>query len=573
MRHDKLSRYRQADTLPQVNRLWPLYGTGFENLGRSRQPIEEAMPTYGPDEILVRHDGAGICFTDIKIMTEGPQRYRVSRNMQQEPVVLGHEVTLTVVGVGEHLHDQYRVGDRFVVQPALYVGGVLCPYGVTIRGGMSQYNVVDQRVLNSDDGNHLLPVQPGAGYVESALVEPWTCVLVTYQLEYRTGIKPNGATWMIGTPQARDDYFFGTGFDERSHPACLALTQISEPLATRFRARATQLQVEVVDLSLATLDDPTAETPRFDDIIILGPDPDLIEVASRRLAPGGVMAIMATAPLARPVQVDIGRLHYNSWTYVGGPGPDIARAYSDHPIRAELKPGGKCWFVGAGGPMGQMHMQRAVFLPHPPAAILCTARTPHRLRALEVSFGLDSQARGIKVVCLSLDSEVYAQRFAEIAGTGFDDIIVMALSPTAIAEAATYLAPGGVMNVFAGLMRGTLVPLDLSAVYQKNIRFIGHMGSTVEDMRQTLAQIDAKQLDPNRSVRAIGSLTAAREGLQAVHEARFSGKVVILPQIKDFPLTPLSDLKQKLPTVYARLKDGQEWTAEAENEFLELMLP
>ena len=43
------------------------------------------------------------------------------------------------------------------------------------------------------------------------------------------------------------------------------------------------------------------------------------------------------------------RIHYNRWTYVGGSGPDIARAYRDYPIPAELKAGGKTWFVGARG--------------------------------------------------------------------------------------------------------------------------------------------------------------------------------------------------------------------------------
>jgi hypothetical protein len=48
---------------------------------------------------------------------------------------------------------------------------------------------------------------------------------------------------------------------------------------------------------------------------------------------------------------------------------------------------------------------------------------------------------------------------------------------------------------------------------------------------------------------------------------------VIFPQIKDLPLTALSDLKEKMPSVFALLKDGREWTVEAENEFLRLMLP
>ncbi len=72
---------------------------------------------------------------------------------------------------------------------------------------------------------------------------------------------------------------------------------------------------------------------------------------------------------------------------------------------------------------------------------------------------------------------------------------------------------------------------------------------------------------------AVGSLGAARDGLQSVYDTVFPGKVVIFPNIKDMPLTALSDLKEVLPTVYAKLKDGREWTVEAEEEFLRLMLP
>jgi hypothetical protein len=39
------------------------------------------------------------------------------------------------------------------------------------------------------------------------------------------------------------------------------------------------------------------------------------------------------------------------------------------------------------------------------------------------------------------------------------------------------------------------------------------------------------------------------------------------------PLTALPDLQHTLPTVYAKLKNGREWTVDAEREFLRLMLP
>jgi NADPH:quinone reductase-like Zn-dependent oxidoreductase len=442
-----------------------------------------------------------------------------------------------------------------------------------IQGGMSQYSVIDRRILEGDDGNYLIPVRPETGYAESALAEPWACVIAAYRLQYRTKLKPGGSTWVIGTPQAREDYFFSAGFDEHSYPARLALTAVPGSMAARLRALAGQEGVEVNEISLERLYDSGAALPSFDDIIILGADPAIIEAASPRLADFGIMALIAEAPLSRPVQVDVGRIHYNRWTYIGGPEPDISRAYGDRPIQSELKAGGRAWFIGAGGPMGQMHTQRAVRLESPPALILCTARTTHRLQALEETLGPEAQARDIQFSCLSLDSPDYQARLADIAGPGFDDIMVLAPSTEAIAEAAAYLAPGGVMNIFAGLKRGTMVPLDLSDIYQKQVRFIGHTASTIEDLREMLHQTESGQLSPNRSVKAVGSLKAAHEGLQAVRDAEFPGKVVIFPQIEDFPLTPLAELKEKLPAVYAKLKEGREWTVEAEREFLELMLP
>ena len=92
-------------------------------------------------------------------------------------------------------------------------------------------------------------------------------------------------------------------------------------------------------------------------------------------------------------------------------------------------------------------------------------------------------------------------------------------------------------------------------------------------MRLMLYQAETGTLSPNRSVAAIGSLAAAWNGIKAVKEQTFPGKIVIYPNIVDLPLTPLAELEEKLPTVYAKLKDGREWTNEAEAELLRLMLP
>ena len=95
----------------------------------------------------------------------------------------------------------------------------------------------------------------------------------------------------------------------------------------------------------------------------------------------------------------------------------------------------------------------------------------------------------------------------------------------------------------------------------------------MSDFELVLSKTNSGELSPNRSVAAVGSLSAARDGLKAVKEAALAGKVVIYPNIKELPLTPLAGLKEKLPTVYRLLNARGEWTNAAEEEFLRQMLP
>lgn len=567
---DKLEQYQHGDKVQGPNRMWPLYGAGFENLGRDGQPIESPLPAYGPDQLLVRHDACGLCFSDIKVISLGREHPRIFRDIRQDPVVLGHEVTLTIVGVGEKLRDQYKVGDRFIIQAEIYVGGVGYAYGYMIQGGLSRYGVIDQRILNGDDGNYLIPVKPETGYAESALTEPWACVIAAYQLVYRTALKKGGTTWIIGT--AADDeraYTISRGLEKESAPARLLLTNVPADFARWLENRARQLGIEVI-----TVDDITRPpVEKIDDIVVLGANADVIETVSPHLAHFGILAILADTPLSRSINVDIGRVHYDRWLYVGTTSTDVAAAYNEVPARSKLKPGGRAWFVGAGGPMGRMHVQRAIQLADGPAVIVCTDVSDLRLDDLCTSFAAEAKAKGLEFVCLNpTRKDEYQAAMAHFKASGFDDIIVLAPVPAVIADAATYLAPQGCMNIFAGVARGTSAKLDLSATYQKSVRVFGHSASTIDDLRLMLHQAEAGELSPNRSVAAVGSLSAARDGLQAVKDTVFPGKVVIFPHIKELPLTALPDLKDKLPTVYARLKDGRAWTVEAEQEFLKIML-
>jgi len=568
---DKLAQYRRAtEPLPTTHQLWPLYGAGLDRLGKAGQVIDVPLPGYGPDELLVRHDACGLCFSDIKVIRLGPDHPRIYRDMEAQPVTLGHEVSMTVVGVGDNLREQYQVGDRFIIQADIFVDGIGYAYGYEIQGGLSQYGVIDQRVLNGDHGNYLIPVQSQTGYAEAALTEPWACVIAAYGLSYRTSLKAGGTTWIIGVQPGAGPYTISGGFDQASHPARLLLTNIPDDFAGWLEERAAAMGVEVLyaeDLAAPPV------TP-VDDIVLLGADADVVEQVSPHLADFGVVALIAEDAMARKTAVDVGRVHYNRWVYVGGRDPDIAQAYRDVPVRSSLRPEGRAWFVGAGGPMGRMHVQRALQAHESARTIVCTDVSDTRLADLCTSFGADAEAKGIELICVNpLNKDEYQATMARFRSDGFDDIIVLAPIPPVISDAATHLAAKGVMNIFAGVARGTMADLDLSDVYRKDVRVIGHSASTIDDLRLMLNQAEQGQLSPNRSVAAVGSLSAARDGLQAVQDTTFPGKVVIYPNICDMPLTAITELKDTLPSAYAKLRDGREWTVEAEQEFLRQMLP
>lgn len=602
---DRLAEYRRADgQLPERQSLWPLYGVGFENLGRQGRPVEMPMPAFGPDELLVRHDACGICYSDVKVIRAGGEHPRLyGRDLSKEPVVLGHEVTLTVVGVGEELRDQYAVGQRYAVQAEIYYRGRNLSYGYMIQGGMSQYNVLGTEVLRGDHGSYLIPVQPTTGYAEAALTEPWACVEAAYNIHYRHGLRHRGIAWFLGggqisnvSPGADLSYILTRGFDRLSHPDIVLLTDVPQSFGNWLKERAATLGVDVIERNgltpaqygTAWADitpcgtgsgegiDKVPERSGVDDVIVLGPTTShALSAAFCTLARGGILNLVSDLPLPQRVAIDTGWLHYDHMTLVGGRGPDVAASYS--PVRSMLRSGGLLWLMGAAGPMGQMHLQRALEVGPRPRRIVATNRSSNRIEALQERFGAAARKHDVELICLTeeaLGSDAFRRRLWELTGDeGFDDIVILAPSLRAIEDGMAFLATGGVMNVFAGLKRGTDAHLDLNPIVdQRQVRLVGSSGSSLADMRRMLELTEQGWLATNQSVAAIAGLDGFKEGVEAVAEGAFAGKVVVFPHVRGLGVTPLADLKDRLPSVYARLGEGDVWTKEAEDELLRITL-
>jgi L-iditol 2-dehydrogenase len=135
---------------------------------------EMDVPEIGPEEILVKTMASGICGSDVL------EWYRIKK----APIVLGHEVSGVIAGVGEGVTG-FKAGDRVFVNH--HVPCNSCRYCLSGNhtvcetlhttsfdpGGFSEYIRVP--AINVDRGTFILP--GNVSFEEGTFVEPLACVI------------------------------------------------------------------------------------------------------------------------------------------------------------------------------------------------------------------------------------------------------------------------------------------------------------------------------------------------------------------------------------------------------------
>ncbi|NIM05633.1 MAG: alcohol dehydrogenase catalytic domain-containing protein [Armatimonadetes bacterium] len=573
----KLEAYQKAEEpLPKKHLAWELYGAGMENFGRQGKAVSLPLPKPGPNELLARIDSLGLCFSDVKIIKAGGDHPRLAgRDLAQDPVVIGHEVSVTIVQVGKDLQERFRVGQRFVIQADVYSKGKQVSFGYAIRGGAAQYCLLGEEMHSAEAGSYLIPVLDSTGYSEAALTEPWACVERAYHIRARPAPRPNGLTWIIGLAAADlGNYMLGEGFDYRGGPRRVMMTEMVGPVASMVRDHAFRMGFAVEETVVLSRFLPILEKRRnvaFDDIILLGkPRRNLIERLIPHLVKGGHLGIVCPDLMEQKVQMDLGRVHYDFIHCIGTATSVAMDAYRGRRWSA-LTETGAAWFIGAGGPMGQMHLQRTLEREQTPRVILATDTDESRLEVLKSRFSSLAEERGTRLIITHADSVTRRLVNHITDNDGFTHIILLAPFAELAEEAWQYLGESGIFNIFAGVARGTKAKLRISPVCTRDCRLVGSTGSKIEDLRFVLAETEAGRLATDRVVAAIGGISAVREGLTGAAEGKFPGKVVIYPQL-DFPLTAISELEKSHPAVAEKLEGGRFWNRQAEAALLEQML-
>ena len=540
--------------------------------------LNESKEVFRPGrhQILCRVEAVGLCFSDLKLLKQFSSHVRKSEIVSGiDPEVLkeipsyvpgeaatvpGHETVVRVEAVGPGVED-FKPGERFLVQTDyrwLHTASSNAAFGYNFEGALQEYVLMDERVITSPEGDSmLLPVSEKLSGSAIALVEPWACVEDAYVSEERTGIQPDGQMLIVADIEVAQDAFQNL-FNRYGRPAQITLVSKSPP-PVELNAAAKRCT------SISELTDAS-----YDDVIYFGSVPEVVEALFAKIAAHGLLNIvLCGGKIGRDVVTTVGRVHYGGIRIVGTIGSDPAESMKIIPENDEIRAGDKINVIGAGGPMGMMHVIRNICQGVEGVSVFASDVDDNRLAILTRIAAPLAKKNGVEYKAYNPANPRQKQAGAgEKIAEAFDYAALMAPIPALVSASVHSAAERGLINIFAGIPATVTGKIDLDTYIEKQLYFIGTSGSTLDDMKRMLAKAESGRLDTNLSVAAVCGLEGATKGIRAVESRSIAGKIIVYPACKGLGLVPLEELNEKMPEVAKCLNNGL-WTRAAEQKLLE----
>ena len=551
-----------TDTLPKTQHAVQLIGPDELILNKSKEVFRP-----GKFQILCRIEAVGLCFSDLKFLKQFSSHVRKSRivsGIAQEilkdipsyvpddlPAVPGHETVIRIEALGDGV-ENFKIGQRYLVQTDyrwLATPNSNAAFGYNFEGALQQYVLMDERIITSPEGDSMLiPVSEKLSASAVALVEPWACVEDAYACKERKALKANGELLIVADIQLSEN-ILSEFFQQYGTPNQITwISNFSPPI---------DLNGDIKNTSITEIEDFT-----FDDIIYFGSNSETVETIFNKIAPKGLINIVFSGnKFDRDINTPIGRIHYGGIRITGTSGTNPADSMKYIPETGEIRDSDKINIIGAGGPMGLMHVVRNI----------CHGIEGVRIYAGDID---DIRLENLTKIAQPLaeknniEYRPYNSKKEKLNET-FSYTVLMIPMPELVGDSIATSSKKGIINIFAGIPANVSAHIDLNSYIQKQLCFIGTSGSTIQDMKVVLEKVEAGKLDTNTSMGAICGLDGAIEGIMAVESRSIAGKIMVFPDCKGLDLITLEKLDEKLPDVAKHLNNGL-WTKQAEQKLLEI---
>ena len=299
---------------------------------------EFELPEITDNELLVNVISDSVCLSTWKAALLGSEHKRVPDDLENHPVITGHECAGVIVEVGKNLTGKYKKGQRFVLQPAMGLpGGYSAGYSYEYFGGNATYMIIPEIAINL---GCVLPYH-GSYFAAASLAEPMCCIIGAYHANYHTtqyvyehrmGVKPGGNIALLACAGPMGigaiDYAINGGIQ----PSRVVVVDIDDKRLAQVQMLlpvelAASKGIELVYMNTKGVSDPVqtlralTDDAGFDDVFVYAAVPSVVEMADELLAEDGCLNFFA-GPTDKNFKVPFNfyNVHYNSTHVVGTSG-------------------------------------------------------------------------------------------------------------------------------------------------------------------------------------------------------------------------------------------------------------
>ncbi len=297
---------------------------------------EFELPKIEKNEVLMRVVTDSICASTYKAVKQGTAHKRVPPTIAEKPAIIGHELCGEIVEVGEELKNEWTVGQKAVIQPALKLESGYDPgYSYQYVGGNTIYAVVPNIVI---ERGCLVPFEADC-YFKGSLVESVGCVLRGYKGFYHTdytnyvrtdGAREGGRIAILGGagPMGIAAVELATGYAGVGQVVVtdLSADRLAYAEAKSSPAEAAKHGCDLRYVNTSEMEDVAGELLKisdggFDDVFVMVPVPALFNMAERICREDGCVNFFAGPPVHdMQGSLNLYRVHYDGIHVVGTAG-------------------------------------------------------------------------------------------------------------------------------------------------------------------------------------------------------------------------------------------------------------
>ncbi len=296
------------------------------------------LPEIKEDEILAKVVSDSLCMSSYKAIKQGAKHKRVPDNVEENPVIIGHEFCGKIEKVGDKWKDKFKEGQKFSIQPAInYQGSLDAPgYSFQYIGGDATYIIIPGQVMEM---NCLLDYN-GDAFFYGSLAEPVSCIIGAFNAQYhrqqgtydhQMGIKDNSNMAILAGcgPMGLAAIEYAVKI---AGPEFLVVTDIDNDRLQRAREilspeKAQEFGVELKYVNPMDYEDAEkhllslVNNQGYDDVFVFAPVEQLIQQADKIMGKDGCLNFFA-GPTDKDFTAELNfyDVHYNGKHVVGTSG-------------------------------------------------------------------------------------------------------------------------------------------------------------------------------------------------------------------------------------------------------------